>query len=92
MVSQHTMFGRYWSSAKDIKYLICHVISQRQVIEVSINLMGGKFLWYVKTLPGLVAVGAIGNTVVEMFLIGHMFKQDHMINGTAGYKDRSSSS
>ena len=43
MVSHHfAMFGGYWSSAGgDIKYLICHVTSQKHVVEGSCNFMFG---------------------------------------------------
>ena len=50
----------YWSSANgDIRYLICHVISQKHVIEESSDIVNGSSSWYVTTLPSLVVVGNI---------------------------------
>ena len=47
MVSQPlAMFGGHWSSATgDIKYLMCHVISQNLVIEGSGNFMSWSSIW-----------------------------------------------
>ena len=81
MESHHlAMFGVHWSSAsRDIKHLICHMTSQKLLIEESSNFMSGSSLWYVTTLPRLMAVGIL---VVEMFLVCHMIKQDHVIKGS----------
>ena len=66
-VSHHlAMFGGHWSIAIGyVKYLIFHVTSQKYVIEGSSNFMCGSFLWYVTTLPSLLAIGI---ALVEMFL------------------------
>ena len=65
MVSYHfPMFGGDWSSAKvDLKYLICHVTSQNDVIDRSSNFMSGSSTWYIITLPCLVVTG---NVVVKI--------------------------
>ena len=58
------MFGGHWSSVSgDIKYLICHVISQKHVIEGSSNFMSEASSWYIMTLPSLVATDIV---VVEI--------------------------
>ena len=56
MMSHHlAMFGGYWSNTnEDINYLICHVTSRRLMDEVTF--LGGSSLWYVTTLPSLVAL------------------------------------
>ena len=54
------MFGGHWSSASgDKKYIICQVTSQKQVIEISGNFIGGSSSLYVTTLPSLVARGIV---------------------------------
>ena len=54
----------HWSIAiGDIKYLICHVTSPSHGIERSSNFKNGSSLWYVTTLPILVAIGIL---VVEI--------------------------
>ena len=79
------MFGGQWSSASgDIKYLICHVISQNHVIEGLSNFLSWSSSWYVTTLPCLVAIG-----VRDIFLVCHMIKQDHVIKVAGEYNDRS---
>ena len=39
------------SVAGDIKYLICHMTSQNNMIEGSSNFMSGSFSWFVTTSP-----------------------------------------
>ena len=54
------MFGGDWSSASaDTKYLICKVISQNHVNEVSSNFMSGSSSWYVTILPSLMSIGIV---------------------------------
>ena len=51
---QLAMFGSHWSDASgDIKYLICHMTTQNQLIEGSSNFMSGSSSWHVTTLPSL---------------------------------------
>ena len=58
------MFGGYWFSASgDMKYLICHVISQNYVIEGSSNFTKGSSSLYISTLSSFVAIGIV---LVEM--------------------------
>ena len=61
MVSHHlTMSGGHcYIPIVDIKYLMCHVISQNHVIERSSNFMTIKFSWLVNTLPSFMAIGII---------------------------------
>ena len=85
MSHQPAMFGGQWSIAnRDVKYLIYHVTSQKYVTEGSSNFMAGSSSWYVATLPTLVAIGI---AVVEMFLVCHMIKQDHVIKGSGDHND-----
>ena len=50
------MFGDNWSAAsRDIKYLICRVISRNHVIEGSCNLMSRSSSLLVTILPSLIA-------------------------------------
>ena len=59
------MFGGHWSSASvDIKYLICHVISQNHAAEGLSNFLSWSSSWYVTTLPNLVAIG-----IRDVFLV-----------------------
>ena len=48
MVSHHlAMFGDHWFSASgDMKYLICHMISQNHVIERASNFMSGSHYYF----------------------------------------------
>ena len=66
MVSHHlAMFGDPWSSSNgDINYFICHVTSQKHVIEGSSNFLSWSSLCHVTTLPNLVARGIV---VVEEY-------------------------
>lgn len=52
------MFRGHWSSARGtIKYLLCHMISQKYLIEGQSNFMRKSSSWYVTTFPGMVAIG-----------------------------------
>ena len=64
-VSYHlAMLGGQWFIViGGVKYLICHVTSQKNVIEGSSNFMSGSSSWYVTTLPSLVAISIV---VVEI--------------------------
>ena len=42
-----------------MNYLICHLTQQNHVIEGSSNFVKESFLWYVTTLPNLVAIGIV---------------------------------
>ena len=55
-----------------MKYVTRHVTLQYHVIEGSSNFMSGSFLWYITTLPSLVALGTV---VVEKFLVCQVIKQ-----------------
>ena len=61
----------------DIKYL-CHVTSQNQVVVML------PPSWYVTTFPSLLAIGIV---VVEIFLVCHAIKQDHVIKRAGDYSD-----
>ena len=85
-MGQHLVkFGGHWSNASgDIKYLTCHVTSQKQATEAQSNLK--LFMVYVTNLPSLVATAI---AVVEiMSLICHMIKQDHVIKESGDYNDK----
>ena len=84
------MFGCHRSIASgDIKYLICHVTSENEMIEGPCNfIISESFSWYVTTLPSLVAIDIVA---VEMFLVCHKISQDHIIKGFCDYIDRNAS-
>ena len=52
-----------------IKYLICHMTSQKKVIKESYNFMSGNFSWYVTALPSLVAIVV---EIVQIFSVCHL--------------------
>ena len=50
----------HWSIASgDIKYLICHMNSQSNVIERSSNFMSRNSLWYATILPSLMGIDTV---------------------------------
>ena len=47
--------------------------------------MSGSSSWYVITFTSLVAIGIV---VVEMLLVCHMIKQNHVIQGSSDYNNK----
>ena len=82
------MFRGYWSSASgDIKYLICHVISQKHVIEGSSNYQWEFFMIY----HHLAKFDGPRYSSRDMFLVRHVIKQDHGMKGPGDYNDKNPS-
>ena len=55
--------GHSHSGSGVIMNLVCHLILQDNMIKGACDCMGGRFSWYVTTLPSLVAIGIV---VVEI--------------------------
>ena len=54
----------YFSTSGDITYLVCHLISQEDVIEGSYDVLCQRHSFYATTLPSLVT---IDTAVVQVF-------------------------
>ena len=86
-VRQHlAQFGVHRSPSSGDIYLICYKTLHDHLIDGSYKYMGGNSsqysLWYVATLPSLVAIGIV---VVEMFAVCHVIQQDDVIKGSIEY-------
>ena len=54
------MFGGDWSRvSRDMKYLICRMTSQNQVIDWSVKFMSESYSRYVSNLSSLVSIGIV---------------------------------
>ena len=75
-----------WSTAiGDIKYLICHMTSQKHMTEGSSNVMSGSSSFYFTTSPSFVAMSI---AVVEIQCFSLPCNQSkHVIKGSGDYAD-----
>ena len=81
------MFGDDWlNSSGDMNYLTCHLTQQNHVIEGSSNFVKESFLWYVTTLPNLVAIGIVVTEIKFIFLSGFSFTSIHNSQNRGGRK------